>query len=169
MRNQYRHNELLIEAADTTDMTEGKKLTLYRWGNSIITKLVKEDDKVVKVHVDLTPDDKDYKKTKVIHWVPLNDKFTVKVLLIEYDHLITVKKTDDKTKIEDVVNKDSRFETVALAEIAIQDLKAGDHIQIERIGYFIIDKDLSESVMMHLIYIPDGKTKGPEILKGKVN
>jgi hypothetical protein len=124
---------------------------------------------VKRVQVKLTPEDKDFKKTKVVHWIPRDETKTTKVKLVEFDHLISVRKMEEDTKIEDVVTATSRFETIALAEKAIESIKKGDFIQLERIGYYYVDKDLSESDIMVLHYIPDGKTKTSNVLAHKVD
>ncbi len=118
--------------------------------------------------VKLTPEDLNFKKTKVVHWVPLADNTNAKVLLVEFDHLITVKKMEEDTKIEDVVNTKSRFDTIALAEIEILNLKKGDIVQLERRGYYYVDKDTSEG-MMTLHFIPDGKSKAVSVVSMKVD
>jgi hypothetical protein len=48
-------------------------LTFKNWGNSLVTKVEKENDKVTGIWVKLTPEDLVFKNTKVVHWVPLGD------------------------------------------------------------------------------------------------
>lgn len=76
---------------------------------------------------------------------------------------------EEDTKIEDVVNQNSRFETKALAELEINSIKKGEIIQLERRGYFIVDKLASESDMITLHFIPDGKTKSMSVVANKVD
>lgn len=69
-RDQIRSKKLFIEPEDAADLTEGAKLTLYKWGNTRVSKIEKNDkDEIVKVVLKLTPEDQDFKKTKVAHWV----------------------------------------------------------------------------------------------------
>lgn len=89
--------------------------------------------------------------------------------IVEFDHLITVKKMEEDTKIEDVVNKNSRFETKALAELEINSIKQGEIIQLERRGFFFVDKLATETDMITLHFIPDGKTKSMSIVSNKVD
>ena len=72
-------------------------------------------------------------------------------------------------KIEDVVNNNSRFETYALAEIEIKNIKKGEIIQLERRGFYIVDKLPTENNLMTLHFIPDGKTKSMSVLSMKVD
>ena len=166
-RVQNKSNKLMIEFDDAKEIVEGQKLTLYKWGNSIVTKVDKTDDKITSITVKLTPEDLVFKNTKVVHWVPLNENTNVKVLLVEFDHLINVKKMEDNQKIEDVVNKNSRYETVALAEYEIINLKKGEFVQLERRGYYYVDKDSSEDIIT-LHFIPDGKSKAASVVTMKV-
>ncbi len=69
-----RHKNLLIEFDDAKDLQEGQKLTLKNWGNSLVTKIEKENEKVTGVWIKLTPEDLVFKNTKVVHWVPLGEK-----------------------------------------------------------------------------------------------
>jgi len=76
---------------------------------------------------------------------------------------------EDDTKVEDVVNKNSRFETKALAELEINSIKKGEIIQFERRGFFIVDKLADEADMITLHFIPDGKTKSMSVVSNKVD
>ena len=73
-RMQARPNSVLIESEDARDIVEGLKLTLYKWGNSLVTKVEKEGEQVKAVHVKLTPEDLVFKNTKIVHWVPADSK-----------------------------------------------------------------------------------------------
>jgi len=169
-RVQKRCKNLVIEKEDAATIVEGQKLTLYKWGNSIVEKVDKNDEgKVTCVYVKLTPEDKDFKKTHVCHWVPMKEGLYTKVVLVEYDHLITVKKFEDNMKIEDIVNNNSKFETEAYAESIINEAKKGDKIQFERRGFFIVDKEPEEGKPMYLNFIPDGKTKSQSVIKGQID
>lgn len=75
----------------------------------------------------------------------------------------------DDTKVEDVINKNSRFETIALAENVIKDIPQGSVIQLERRGYYYVDKAFGEADMPVLHFVPDGSTKGMSVLKNKVD
>lgn len=76
---------------------------------------------------------------------------------------------EEDTKIEDVVNTNSRFETKALAELEINSIKKGEIIQLERRGFFIVDKLASEGDLITLHFIPDGKTKAMSVVSNKVD
>ena len=69
-RKQFKSDRVLIEKADGSDLEEGMKFTLYKWGNTRVEKVEKnEKGEVVKVYLKLTLEDKDFKNTKIAHWV----------------------------------------------------------------------------------------------------
>ena len=168
-RIQKRYNKLVIEKEDANLLKEGQKLTLYKWGNTIVQKIEKEGDKVTAIHVKLNLEDKDFKKTTICHWVPMKEGLYTKAVIREYGHLITVKKLEDNMKIEDIVNNNSKFETVVYVEKIIEDAKKGDKIQLERRGYCVIDSLAEGDKLIQLNFIPDGKTKSQSIISGKVD
>ena len=168
-RIQKRYKELVIEKEDSKLIKEGQKLTLYKWGNTMVEKIEKEGDEIKAIHVRLTPEDKDFKKTTICHWVPMKEGLYTKAVIREYGHLITAKKLEDNMKIEDVFNNDSKFETVVYIEKIIEEAKKGDKIQLERRGYCVVDSLAEGEKLIQLNFIPDGKTKNISIIKGNVD
>ena len=67
----------MIEQDDAKELTEGQKLTIYKWGNSLVSKIEKDGDKVIRVFTKLTPEDTNFKGTKIAHWVPLKDDLVI--------------------------------------------------------------------------------------------
>ena len=168
-RIQKRYKKLVIEKEDANLLKEGQKLTLYKWGNSVVEKIEKEGDKITCIHVKLTPEDKDFKKTTICHWVPMKEGLYTKAVIREYGHLITVKKLEDNMKIEDIVNNNSKFETTVYIEKIIEEAKKGDKVQLERRGYCVIDSVAEGDKLLQFNFIPDGKTKSQSIISGKVD
>ena len=76
---------------------------------------------------------------------------------------------EENQKIEDVVNRESRFETVAVAESAIKECKQGEIIQLERRGYFYVDRLATNDSPMYLHFVPDGKMKNQSNIETKIN
>lgn len=94
----------------------------------------------------------------------------MQVELVEYDHLIKVKKVEEEMVLEDIVNVNSKFVTLAIAEPALKSLSEGQCLQFERRGFYRIDKirKEGETIIYTLIFIPDGKTKGLASIATKV-
>lgn len=168
-RIQYHTRRNVIEREDAKSLVEGQKLTLYKWGNSLVQKIEKKEDQIVSVTIKLTPEDKNFKHTTIVHWVPMKNKLFTKVILREFDHLITVKKMEDNQKPEDVLNPKTMYETVVYAESVIEQIPQGDKIQLERRGYFYVDQVSTENSPIILSFIPDGKTKSQSIIAGKID
>lgn len=72
-RTQLRYNKLYIEQDDAKELVEGNKLTLMKWGNSVVTKIEKENDIIIRVNVKLTLEDLVYKGSKIAHWVAMKE------------------------------------------------------------------------------------------------
>lgn len=64
----------------------------------------------------------------------------MKAELVEYDHLITVKKVEDHMNFDEVLNKNSKLVTHAICDGGIKSLKVNDVLQFERRGYFIVNE-----------------------------
>lgn len=112
-------------------MTEGEKITLMKWGNAI----VKSIDLATKTAVcELILEDKDFKKTKKLNWVPHVEQCQ-KLELIEYDHILTMKNaTDFEGDFDSIINKASKNSQEALGEPALKSVRKGDKLQLERRG-----------------------------------
>ena len=77
------------------------------------------------MHAKLTLDDKDYKGTNKVTWVVVDEKTNFRFTMVEYDHLITEKKPDENTKVQDCVNRNSKFAYTAIGEGAMRNLNKG--------------------------------------------
>jgi hypothetical protein len=87
--------------------------------------------------------------------------------MIEFDHIITKEKIEDTDDFEQIVNKNSKFETQLIVEKGILSLNKHDSIQLERRGYFFIDNVGDNTAILH--YVPDGKSNPMSIVKKKID
>lgn len=138
-----------------------------KWGNAMVTGKT-EKDGVIELTAEVNTEDQDFKKTKKLHWVTV-DPSNFEVTLVELDHLITEKKVDDNTKVQDCVNRNSYISYTAIAEGPMQVLKKGQMIQLERRGYFMVDKVEASGNKMTLHFIPDGKSKNMSVIESKLD
>ena len=60
--------------------------------------------------------------------------------------------------MDKILNKYTHFVQKAIGEAAMAELKVGDSFQLERRGYYILDKKRPDGTLS-LIAIPDGKEK----------
>jgi glutamyl-tRNA synthetase len=158
-RPQYRTNELYLEFEDANTLQVGEKITLMKWGNATIASVEPQGDGLL-LKANLLEDDKDFKSTKKINWLPKSN-LLAEVQLVEYDHLLKVDKVDENTDFETVVNDQTKFTTEAFADPHVTKLQQSAIIQFERRGYFIVDKihQNGDNQQLEMIYVPDGKTK----------
>lgn len=94
-RPLFRSANLIVEYEDAASLKVDEKITLMKWGNVKILSM--EENQLtngLKLTAEDLPDDKDYKGTKKITWLS-KDSPLVNVELVEYDHLIRVKKVED--------------------------------------------------------------------------
>jgi len=169
-RPLFKKNKVYIEMDDARNIKDGEKITLMKFGNFNMKKT--EEDGKISFQAEFLPEDKDWKSTQKITWLPADDSILPKVNTIEYDHLIDVPKVEENQKLEDHVTKCSRFVTVCYADPAVKELEVNDFIQFERRGNYRLDKksiNADGSVQMDFIFIPDGKSKEMSNIKGKVD
>ncbi|MDC0295306.1 glutamine--tRNA ligase/YqeY domain fusion protein [bacterium] len=133
-----------------------------------------EDGKVTEILCTYDPEtrsgaDKSGRKVKgTIHWVSANHAKEMTVRL--YDRLFTVEdpgSTEEGKTYLDYLNPNSLTTVTAYAEPSLQSHEIGDRIQLERIGYFVLDPDSqAESIVLNRI-VPLRDTWGKMEAKGK--
>lgn len=132
-----------------------------KWGNFQIVDIVKIEGGPVAVKAEFLPDNKDFKKTVKLNWIA--DVDTVKLRLVEYDHLLREKKLLDEKDMpfEKQLNEVTMHVTEAVGETALKDLHLHQYLQLERKGYYKVDKllEVDGQKVAELIYVPDGKVK----------
>ena len=154
-------NEILLDSEDAKDLSEGEEITLMDWGNSIIKKVHRVNGIVTKIDAILNLAG-DFKKTKKkLTWLSNGKSLkNIECDFCEFGNLITKKKLEDGDDFESFVNKDTKQVKRFICDPALKDCKKGDFIQIQRLGYFIVDKPLSAACTTPVLFaIPDGKDK----------
>ena len=162
-------NSVYVENEDFSSVNVGDKFTLMRWGNAILTKKTVLETGGFELSATLKLDDTDYKKTPKVCWVTASENMFIKVSCFEFDHLLTKKSLEKTDNVDEHINHDSKQVSTFITEKDLHSLKKGAVIQIERRGYFRIDKTLISDGKVDLIFIPDGKTKNISTLKAKVD
>ncbi|KAL0487603.1 glutamate tRS [Acrasis kona] len=154
-------NRLYMDQKDCAQVVDGEEITLMGWGNAIVNKVDKDADGVVK-EMRGTLNLKGSVKTtkKKLHWLAVpDDGSSVNVDLTYYDHLLLVKALDPDAEFESQVNFDSKHTKRALGDGNLKSLKRGDKMQLERVGYFVVDVEYDEGKnSISLINIPDSTT-----------
>ncbi|TYZ61762.1 hypothetical protein PybrP1_012794 [[Pythium] brassicae (nom. inval.)] len=157
---------LLLERDDVAAMAEGDDVTLMRHGNFVVTKLTKDAATGRVTHVEGRDDPTgDFKKTKLkVTWLAdLPD--LVPATLVEFDHLLSKPKLEDGDNFVDHLTPVTRAEMAAVGDHELRTAKRGDIVQLERRGYFRVDRPyLSPDKPLVLFMVPDGKAKAMSTL-----
>ena len=161
----WRGPTVLVDGEDAETMKEGENVTFINWGNITIKKVNRgADGKVTSVDAAPDLDNKDYKKTLKVTWLATNDKsdFTP-TTCVYYDHIITKPVLDKDDDFKQFIGKETRSEVEVLGDPELASLKKGDIIQLQRKGFFIVDRpykppspNTCKPNHIVLIAIPDG-------------
>ena len=157
--------EIFIEREDYKEEANKKFFRLkngkeVRLKNAYIIKgegCIKDaDGNITEIHATYDPDSRSGSGTEAsmrkvkgtLHWVSVTQALPVEVRL--YDRLFTVPSPDtDKEKdFMEFVNPDSLEVITAMAEPAMKNIRVGDTVQFQRMGYFCVDPDSTEDQMV---------------------
>lgn len=161
-------SDLLVESADMDGLKVGEKFTLRELGNAFVTSIKANGEDFV-VSATLAVDDKEYKGTRKVCWVAADPQLHTEVQCEEYSHFLTKESLKKEDNVEDFIDTKSMHLTTYVAEKDVDFLQKGDYIQIERRGFFRVDKDHVHDNHVSLIFVPDGKAKNISTLAPKVS
>lgn len=172
-KKSYRTPSIWLDAADAAVISKGEEVTLMDWGNAFIDEV---DLASGTGRGRLNPGGS-VKATKLkLTWLPALEDSNSSVppltplVLVDHGDLLTKKKLEEGEDTADFANPCSRWEEEALGDAGIKDLKKGDVVQLERMGFYRVDAAFGESgssspdspspAAVVMIRVPDGK-KGP--------
>lgn len=152
---------ILIDQADAQAFEQDEEITLMNWGNAYVRKISQSlnplNRHVTSLELELHLQG-DVKKTKQkITWLSTQGQELIPMELVEFDFLITKDKLEEKENLEDFLNEHTEFRTDALADGNVTELKENDIVQIERKGYFRVDRAFLHGKPAVLFNIPTGK------------
>jgi len=150
--------DILLDVADASDLSKGEEITLMYWGNAIVKEVQKDSaGKVTHVAGELHLEGDPKTTAKKLHWLAKSDEL-VHVSLCDIGPLITKPSLEKDEKLEPFVNPNIKSYTDGLGDASLRALNKGDMLQLERKGYYIVDRPLAadESKPLLLIRIPDG-------------
>lgn len=156
-------NKILFDQADATLFKEDEEITVMTWGNAFVRRITRSDEGVVTdVLIELYLEGNVAKTDKKVHWLAAFGSELVKAELWDFDYLLskdTLEKGDD---LERFLNPVTATTTDALLDSNSATLSEGDTIQLERKGYFRVDKSIDRGPggKMVLFKIPTGTLKG---------
>lgn len=147
------YQNVVIDKEDADSIEDNEEVTLMDWGNIIITKKNADGSMEAKLHLE-----GDFKKTKhKLTWLADTDD-SVKVDLVDFDHLISKDKLEEDESFEDFLTPQTEFHTEAIADLNVKDMIVGDIIQFERKGYYRLDAEAKDGKPYVFFTIPDGKS-----------
>lgn len=155
-----RFNKVYMDQEDAAALKDGEEFTFLRWGNMTVKSMKKSGDSVVSISVTFDPAATNFSKTKKMTWLAAVPD-CAEVTMVSFDHLISKAKLEEEDSFQDYLTPVTRTETSGLADACIRTLNAGDVIQLERKGFFRIDKAYGgPGKPAVLFFIPDGRSKG---------
>ena len=155
-----RYNVVYVDQSDAAALKEGEEVTFLRWGNMRITAIEKDGDTVRTMRATHDPQATNFSKTKKMTWLAAVPD-CVECTLVSYDHLISKAKLDDGDSFQDFITPQSKVESSALCDPCLRNVNAGEVIQLERKGFFRVDKAYGGPGKPAVLFaIPDGRTKG---------
>eukprot|EP01033_Poteriospumella_lacustris_P011548 gene11547-8231_t len=158
-RPMRRGRRVLLDQIDAAAIKEGEEVTLLRWGNVRVTSVVRDGDVVTSLHGVYLPDATNFSKTRKLSWLTQSAD-NVSAVLVDFDHLLSKAKIEEDEDFKNFVNPVTRRETAALVDPLLRTLPSGTVLQLERKGFFRLDKAYdtqSGQTTIQLFAIPDGK------------
>jgi glutamyl-tRNA synthetase len=117
---------------------------------------------------ELIPDG-DFKKAKrKISWLAKPSNPLI-VTLYEFDNLVSKEKLEEDDEFENFVNEHTLATSEVIGDAGLKTLQHGEIIQLERRGYYRVDKPhFNDGSRLVLYMVPDGKSKSMSGLSGKL-
>ena len=150
---------ILLDSEDVLLLADGEEVTLMDWGNAFVRN-VQRDEKGQPTTADIVLNPTgDFKKTKSkLSWVADIDT-NRRVLVKEFEHLLLKKKPEGDEEVESIYNKHSLFTCTLICEAAFAEVRQGQFLQIERRGFYIVDKVDERTGAVTLHSVPSGSDK----------
>lgn len=133
---------ILLDQADGMAFTLGEEVTLMKWGNAIVKRIDKARNIITGLELTLNLEGDVRKTEKKITWLAAaegENKLT-RAQLWAFDHLLAKDALNKHDKLEDNLNRNSASMSEVLCDAHLTRLKEGDFIQLERKGFFRLDK-----------------------------
>ena len=146
-------------------LSPGKSVRIRYAGFLTCTGVTKDPQgRVTEVRAKWDPPSAELKVKGTIHWVPATHAVNAEVRL--YDRLFTVAEPDaDETKdFKGFLNPKSEISIRGYVEPTLQDAKAGERFQFERLGYFCVDAKHARPgapVFNQTVSLKDASSKDP--------
>ncbi|KAI1078655.1 glutamyl-tRNA synthetase [Whalleya microplaca] len=159
--------ELVLDQADAKSFKDGEEITLMQWGNAIVRGVppASGDGKPITTLTAELNLKGDVRATdKKVTWLSTQGQTLVDAELWEFDYLITKDKLEEEDDLEQYLNPVTATMDEAWCDEGVKGLKRDDIIQLERRGYYRVDRGFGEGQgeegkKVVLFAIPTGKNK----------
>eukprot|EP00767_Chilomastix_cuspidata_P000568 gnl/Chilomastix_cuspidata/1146.p2 GENE.gnl/Chilomastix_cuspidata/1146~~gnl/Chilomastix_cuspidata/1146.p2 ORF type:complete len:735 (+),score=360.48 gnl/Chilomastix_cuspidata/1146:615-2819(+) len=153
--------DLLIDQADAREVRSGSVVTLMNIGNAHVDSIETDEAGAVRsMALTFRPEDKDFRKTLKLTWLCApSDAAPLASARIEYfGNLITEPILRPEMEIEKICTKKSKHAVAAYVEAPLLDCTPGTILQIERRGFFFLDRIEDGVAVLH--NTPEGRRAG---------
>jgi len=156
-------NQVLLENIDVEGIEAGENIVLVRWGVVLIKKVNGNE-----LEGEFVPDGDIKAAKRKLSWIAdVTDN--TRVVLTEFDNLVSKDKLEENDNFEDFINPNTLASTEVIGDAGLKTLKVNDVIQLERRGYYRVDRPyINKDKPLNLYMIPDGKTKSMSGMQGKL-
>ncbi|KXJ93505.1 tRNA synthetases class I, catalytic domain-domain-containing protein [Microdochium bolleyi] len=151
-------SELIIDQADAKSFKDGEEITVMQWGNAFV-KNIASGDVIPSLTLELNLQGDVRKTDKKITWLSSAGQKLVPAELWEFDYLITKDKLEEEDELEKFLNPNTASMEEAFCDENVAKYKKDDIIQLERRGYYRVDKGVEDGGKIILFAIPTGKNK----------
>lgn len=136
-------SKILMDQVDVAALSNDEEFTLMTWGNAIVRGLDKSAAPIKDLQLELHLAG-DFKTTKQkMSWLAEGDN-NVEAELWEFDYLITKDALDKDDELDAFLTPNSATMVEAICDPGVGTLKAGEFLQLERKGYYRVDKAVGE-------------------------
>ncbi|KAI0471479.1 tRNA synthetases class I, catalytic domain-containing protein [Xylariaceae sp. FL0804] len=154
--------ELIIDQADAKSFMDGEEVTVMQWGNAFVRDVAASGEPVIpSLTLELNLQGDVRATEKKITWLSTRGQQLVDAELWAFDYLITKDKLEEEDELDKFLNPETSTMEEAWCDEGVAKLKRDDIIQLERRGYYRVDKaygDGGEKKVV-LFEIPTGRTK----------
>ncbi|KAI1660644.1 glutamyl-tRNA synthetase [Daldinia decipiens] len=152
--------ELILDQEDAKSFKDGEEITLMQWGNAFV-RAVASGDPITSITCELHLKGDVRTTEKKVTWLSTQGQKLIDAELWDFDYLITKDKLEEEDDLEQFLNPVTATKEDAFCDEGVAKLKQDDIIQLERRGYYRVDKAYDESgdKKVVLFAIPTGKNK----------
>ncbi|KAI0599244.1 glutamyl-tRNA synthetase [Biscogniauxia sp. FL1348] len=154
-------NELILDQEDAKSFKDGEEITLMQWGNAFVRDIASGGDTIPSLTCELNLQGDVRSTDKKVTWLSPQGQELVDAELWDFDYLITKDKLEEDDELEKFLNPTTATMEEAWCDEGVSKLKKDDIIQLERKGYYRVDKAYGEGGEKKIVLfcIPTGKNK----------